>query len=287
MGTGRSYRAHRGDFARITSASGRHPVYSCRAPRVPRRNPARRRRRRRSSSPACMLARRGSRGRAGAVWRGRWSRPSTRHNGRRRISPRPRPPSTTSSSHARRPTCGRPRPTSPAHAPTPTASGATCGRRFPSPGGPWTTSATCSTRSTRPPRSPEIGVQIYPMVSGRSAQLVQGDRIDLATLKYVATRTTSLGPHLRRGSGRPRTVKGSTPVVGDSIRRATTTALDYLQPLQESFHKNAPLLQVTALDRGRRRTAYLPSRHAEPVRAALLRRGDAVVHHACTSTRGC
>jgi hypothetical protein len=90
----------------------------------------------------------------------------------------------------------------------------------------------------------QIGVQIYPMVTGPSAQLVKGQRIDVATLQAVADRTTSLGPHLDAALADLAQVKGSTPLVGGSIRRATDTAVDYLQPLQETFDKNAPLLQV-------------------------------------------
>jgi hypothetical protein len=90
----------------------------------------------------------------------------------------------------------------------------------------------------------QIGVQVYPLVSGSSARLVQGDRVDLATLKFVAERTSSIGPHLDQALSDLTLVKGSTPVVGRSIKRATTQALDYLQPLQASYHDNAPLLQA-------------------------------------------
>ena len=91
----------------------------------------------------------------------------------------------------------------------------------------------------------QIGVQIYPLVSGDSAQLVQGDRVDLATLKYVADQTTSIGPHLDAGALRPHPGQGvdarwsAAPSSGPP-----TQALDYLQPLQASYHDNAPLLQA-------------------------------------------
>jgi hypothetical protein len=90
----------------------------------------------------------------------------------------------------------------------------------------------------------QIGVQVYPLVSGSTARLVQGDRVDLATLKFVADRTSSIGPHLDQALSDLSLVKGSTPVVGGSIKRATTQALDYLQPLQTSYHDSAPLLQA-------------------------------------------
>ncbi|MGC4112622.1 MAG: DUF4012 domain-containing protein [Nocardioides sp.] len=90
----------------------------------------------------------------------------------------------------------------------------------------------------------EIGLQIYPMVSGDSATLVHGDRIDLAVLKDVAARTTALGPHLDQALSDLSAVEGSTPFVGGSITRATATAQDYLQPLQDSYERNVPLLQA-------------------------------------------
>jgi hypothetical protein len=89
-----------------------------------------------------------------------------------------------------------------------------------------------------------IGLQIYPMVSGDKATLVHGQRIDLATLKVVAARTSEIGPHLDAALTDLGEVKGSTPLVGGSIHRATTKALDYLDPLQQTYHTSAPLLQV-------------------------------------------
>jgi hypothetical protein len=90
----------------------------------------------------------------------------------------------------------------------------------------------------------EIGVQIYPIVSGRNARLVQGQRIDVAMLQDVADRTASIGPHLDQAILDLSLVKGSTPMVGGSIKRATSTALGYLQPLQDSYDSNEPLLRA-------------------------------------------
>ncbi|HEX3932869.1 MAG TPA: DUF4012 domain-containing protein [Nocardioides sp.] len=89
-----------------------------------------------------------------------------------------------------------------------------------------------------------IGLEIYPMVSGDTATLVHGDTIDIATLTKVSDRATELSPHLEAALADLAKVKGSTPVVGGSIRRATTKALDYLQPLQDTYERNVPLLQV-------------------------------------------
>ena len=88
-----------------------------------------------------------------------------------------------------------------------------------------------------------VGVQIYPIVSGKDARLVRGQRIDLTLLKEVANRTAVIGPHLDQAVLDLGLVKGSTPVVGASIQRATNTALGYLGPLQDSYQNNEPLLQ--------------------------------------------
>ncbi len=89
----------------------------------------------------------------------------------------------------------------------------------------------------------ELGVQIYPIVSGGSAELVRGQRIDLDLLQDVADRTSAIGPHLDRAISDLDQVSGSTPVVGASIEDARTKALDYLTPLQETYQTNEPLLR--------------------------------------------
>jgi len=89
----------------------------------------------------------------------------------------------------------------------------------------------------------KIGLQIYPMVSGPSAELVHDNRVDLPTLKDVAYRTAAIGPHLDQALNDLGLVKGSTPLVGDSIDRAKSTALAYLEPLQESYQRNEPILR--------------------------------------------
>jgi len=89
----------------------------------------------------------------------------------------------------------------------------------------------------------ELGVKIYPIVSGRSAELVQGQRINLDLLQDVADRTSAIGPHLDRAMSDLDQVSGSTPFVGTSVKAAKTTALDYLTPLKQTYDTNEPLLQ--------------------------------------------
>jgi hypothetical protein len=89
----------------------------------------------------------------------------------------------------------------------------------------------------------ELGVKIYPVVSGRSARLVRGQRIDLDLLQDVADRTSEIGPHLDQAMRYLDQVEGSTPIVGGSVKDAKTTALNYLTPLQETYRTNEPLLR--------------------------------------------
>ena len=88
----------------------------------------------------------------------------------------------------------------------------------------------------------EIGLRVYPIVSGDSAGLVRGQRIDLKVLQDVVDRTSTIGPHLDRALTDLDAVQGSAPLVGDSISRAKATAISYLEPLQESYRNNEPLL---------------------------------------------
>jgi type II secretory pathway pseudopilin PulG len=89
----------------------------------------------------------------------------------------------------------------------------------------------------------ELGVEIYPIVSGSSAELVRGQRINLELLHDVVDRTTGIGPHLDRALADLDQVSGSTPIVGGSVLDAKTTALAYLEPLRQSYRTNEPLLR--------------------------------------------
>ena len=89
----------------------------------------------------------------------------------------------------------------------------------------------------------EIGVQIYPIVSGHSAALVHGQRINMKLLEQVVERTSAIGPHIDQALSDLDQVKGSSPIVGGSVTRAKTTALNYLTPLQTTYEKNEPILR--------------------------------------------
>jgi Protein of unknown function (DUF4012) len=88
----------------------------------------------------------------------------------------------------------------------------------------------------------ELGVQTYPMVSGGSAHLVRGQRIDLTVLQKVVGNTTAIGTHLDRALADLDEVEGTTPVVGDTVTRAKDSALGYLQPVKDSYDKAGPLV---------------------------------------------
>ncbi len=90
----------------------------------------------------------------------------------------------------------------------------------------------------------QLGVQLYPMVSGGSSRLMKGESIDLAVLDQVVQRTTAIGSHLDAAIADLDQVKASTPVVGGSVGRAKDTALGYLLPLQETYSTSGPLIQT-------------------------------------------
>jgi outer membrane murein-binding lipoprotein Lpp len=90
----------------------------------------------------------------------------------------------------------------------------------------------------------ELGLQVYPLVSGDSATLVQGQRIDVAKLRDVADRTSAIGPHLERALSELDQVKGTTPFVGSRIGAAKTTALQYLTPLKHTYDTDGPLIRA-------------------------------------------
>jgi hypothetical protein len=89
----------------------------------------------------------------------------------------------------------------------------------------------------------EMGVQLYPMVSGDSSSLVRGQRIDLKVLGQVVNDTATLGQHLDQALADLDQVHGSTPVVGDAALNAKNTALGYLDPVKQSYAKAGPLVQ--------------------------------------------
>lgn len=89
----------------------------------------------------------------------------------------------------------------------------------------------------------ELGLKIYPVISGHSAQLVHGQRIDLNLLQSVVDRTTEIGQHIDRAVSDLDQVQGTAPIVGDSATRAKNTALDYLAPLQETYSRNEPIIR--------------------------------------------
>jgi hypothetical protein len=90
----------------------------------------------------------------------------------------------------------------------------------------------------------ELGVEVYPMVSGDSATLVRGQRIDMDTLQKVVERTTAIGPHLDQAISDLEQVHGSTPFVGSSVERAKETAVGYLTPVRDTYADTAPVLKA-------------------------------------------
>lgn len=90
----------------------------------------------------------------------------------------------------------------------------------------------------------ELGLQVYPIVSGSSAQLVHGQRIDVRMLQDVADRTSAIGPHLEQAMSELDQVQGNTPFVGSRIDAVKTKAMNYLTPLQKTYETDEPMVRA-------------------------------------------
>jgi hypothetical protein len=89
----------------------------------------------------------------------------------------------------------------------------------------------------------EMGVNVYPLVSGNGSQLVRGQRIDLGVLRTVVADTAAIGDHLDLALADVNQVEGNTPFVGDAAIRAKDTALNYLLPIKQSYDQAGPLVK--------------------------------------------
>ena len=88
----------------------------------------------------------------------------------------------------------------------------------------------------------QLGAETYPLVSGRTSHLVNGQQIDLDVLQKVVDQTAQIGTHLDAAMSDVNQVQGSTPIVGGAVSRARDSALGYLQPVADSYAKAGPLV---------------------------------------------
>lgn len=104
----------------------------------------------------------------------------------------------------------------------------------------------------------QLGVELYPMVSGDTSTLMQGQAIDMAVLHQVVQRTAAIGTHLDAAVSDLAQVHASTPVVGGSVARAKDSALGYLLPLQETYQRSGPMIEsLPSLVGAKRSRTYL------------------------------
>jgi hypothetical protein len=89
----------------------------------------------------------------------------------------------------------------------------------------------------------QLGVELYPMVSGDTSRLMEGQAIDMGVLRQVVQRTTAIGEHLDAAVSDLGQVHASTPIVGGSVSRAKDSALGYLLPLQETYQRSGPMIE--------------------------------------------
>ncbi len=81
----------------------------------------------------------------------------------------------------------------------------------------------------------EIGVDLYPSVAGKQATLFRNQQVDEATLNEVIDGAGPIGRHLKSARTALRRVKGTTPVVGDTIAAQRDAAAAQTAPMADAF----------------------------------------------------
>lgn len=88
----------------------------------------------------------------------------------------------------------------------------------------------------------EIGIDLYPRVSGDGATLLRGEQVDEATLDAMLAGARRIGEHLREAERELAGISGSSPVVGEVIAAKRDEARAAVAPLADAFDDVEPLL---------------------------------------------
>lgn len=88
----------------------------------------------------------------------------------------------------------------------------------------------------------EIGVRLYPSVSGKNATLFTGSKIDRPTLDRVIAGIREVGIELESADAEMAGVEGSTPFVGDRISASRDEAAAFLGPANDAYAGVEPML---------------------------------------------
>jgi hypothetical protein len=87
-----------------------------------------------------------------------------------------------------------------------------------------------------------IGVDLYPSMAGDRATLFRHGQVDRETLDTVLAKAREAGARLSSAESELTQVKGSSPIVGDTISARRDEAADQVIPLADGFTRLAPLL---------------------------------------------
>ncbi len=88
----------------------------------------------------------------------------------------------------------------------------------------------------------EIGVEVYPEVSGKNATLFTDKQIDRPTLDRVIAGLEEIGTELESADAELAEVDGTTPFVGDRISDSRDEAASMLGPINDAFADVVPML---------------------------------------------
>lgn len=88
----------------------------------------------------------------------------------------------------------------------------------------------------------DIGVQLYPQVSGDHATLMKDGSVSPATLKVLVSGVQQAGAKLESADSALQQVQGDTPLIGGSIRSSRDGASDQVHPMADGYRKVAPLV---------------------------------------------
>lgn len=88
----------------------------------------------------------------------------------------------------------------------------------------------------------EIGVDLYPSVAGKQATLLRDEKLDLPTLGRLTAAVREAGGRLLDADQSLEQVKGTTPLIGDSISANRDLAAAEVSPMADTYAELEPSL---------------------------------------------
>lgn len=90
----------------------------------------------------------------------------------------------------------------------------------------------------------DIGIEVYPQLTGRDARLFDGERIDPGALRRVIARGQDLGEEALAADSELDEVQATFPFLGPRIDRARDQAAEVIGPVADGYRTVKPLLPV-------------------------------------------